>query len=339
MAGRQQIQEIPEALRSTLELARAEYGALARRVRWGDGPLYVTGAGEIGGLCKAAPYAFATHLGWPLMAGPAGFFKNYGAELLRPRSALLMICTAGEWPEAQDLAVIAHERGCTLAVLTNAPEGALAKTADHVFPVHGGAESDSPGVTVCMHVALNLLAFETMRALKKPKPWWDAVAKDFEQLPDKLEWAFAQLGPVIRSAAAELQSASGLSIVAGGFLHYPAWHAARRTSILTNTPVEGVEATEPGTAVGRSDRRHKTVMFVSGSHSKMKKLIHRRAAEARAGGSRVLCMTDANDRALAENSDLGILIPEMQEAPASTLALFMLEWLAMELARAANTQK
>jgi len=50
----------------------------------------------------------------------------------------------------------------------------------------------------------------------------------------------------------------------------------------------------------------------------------------------VLSLTDSNDRDLVEGSDLGILVPSMEEAPASTLTLFMLEWLVMEAARAAK---
>ena len=43
MGRRQQIQDIPIALRVTLEKARTEYEAVVRQVRWGDGPVYVTG--------------------------------------------------------------------------------------------------------------------------------------------------------------------------------------------------------------------------------------------------------------------------------------------------------
>jgi hypothetical protein len=45
----------------------------------------------------------------------------------------------------------------------------------------------------------------------------------------------------------------------------------------------------------------------------------------------VLSLTDGNDRALVEGSDLGILIPPLLEAPASTLAMFMLEWIVWEV--------
>ncbi len=41
MGDRQEIQAIPGALRLTLEKAHAEYGAVARKIRWGDGPVYL----------------------------------------------------------------------------------------------------------------------------------------------------------------------------------------------------------------------------------------------------------------------------------------------------------
>ena len=82
--------------------------------------------------------------------------------------------------------------------------------------------------------------------------------------------------------------------------------------------------------------RDDAVLFLSGSQSKIKKLLHRCAAQARANGARVLSLTDSNDRELVEGSDLGILIPSLLEAPACTLTMFMLEWLAMEALRAAK---
>ena len=120
----------------------------------------------------------------------------------------------------------------------------------------------------------------------------------------------------------------------GGFYHYPAWQAARRLRSLAGLQVEGVEASEFLNAHAHFARRDDAVLFLSGSQSKMKKLIHRCAAQARANGARVLSLTDSNDRELVEGSDLGILIPSLLEAPASTLTMFMLEWLAMEALRA-----
>jgi glutamine---fructose-6-phosphate transaminase (isomerizing) len=330
MGNRQQIQEIPSALRMTLEKAHVEYGAVVRKVRWGDGPVNVCGAGDCAALGLAAGYAFEMYLAWPVVAHPVEVFQNYGLGLLGQRSVLVIISTAGEWPEAQQLALSVLERGGTTVALTNTPGSPLVKLADHVFLARPEGDTETPAVTVCMHAALNFLAFEALRVLKKPKQWWDLLEKDFDLLPEKLDWVFTQLPPVVRTMAAEVARLPRLSIVGGGFYHYPAWHAARRLRSLSGPQVAGVEASEFLNAHAHFARRGDTVLLLSGSQSKMRKLLHRCAAQARANGARVLSLTDSNDRDLVEGSDLGILVPSLLEAPASTLAMFMLEWLAME---------
>jgi DNA-binding MurR/RpiR family transcriptional regulator len=112
--------------------------------------------------------------------------------------------------------------------------------------------------------------------------------------------------------------------------------AARRMRSLASPQVEYVEASELLNEHAHFARRDDALLFLSGSQSKIKKLLHRDAAQARANGARVLSLTDGNDRDLVDGSDLGILVPSLHEAPSSTLTLFMLEWLAMEALRAAK---
>jgi DNA-binding MurR/RpiR family transcriptional regulator len=206
--------------------------------------------------------------------------------------------------------------------------------ADHLFLIHADGEPESPAVGVSTYAALNELAFEAMRVLKKPKPWWEQVERELEQLPEKLEWIFAQLPSVVRSMAAEVARLPRLAIVGAGFLHYPAVHAAQRLRALTKVQVAVLEAAEFMTAHAQFAKKGDTVLLLSGSQSKLKKLMHRCAAQARGNGARVLSLTDANDRELCDSSDLGLMIPSLHEAPASILAMFMLEWLAMEALRA-----
>lgn len=334
MANRQRIQEIPSTLRLTLEKAHAEYGAAVRKVRWGDGPLFVCGAGSCAALGLAASYAFETFLGWPVVARPVEAFQNYGMALLRPRSVLLMVSAKGEWPEAQELAESAQERGCTVVALANAPDNPLVKSADHVFLVQAEGDGDLPAVVVCMHAALNFLAFEVMRMLKRPQPHWDLMEEEFHRLPEKIEWVFTQLSEAVRSLTIELTQVSRLRIVGGGFYYYPAWQGAWHMQSLSVPQVGAVGALEFLSAHSLFARRDDAVLLLSGSHSKIRKLLHRCAVRGRASGARVLSLTDADDRDLAESSDVGILIPSLLEVPASTLAMFMLEWLAWEMARA-----
>jgi DNA-binding MurR/RpiR family transcriptional regulator len=331
MTNRQQIQEIPGALRLTLEKAGADYGAVVRKVRWGDGPVLVCGAGDCGALSQAASYAFETFPGWPVVARPVEVFQTYALALLKQRSVLIIIAAAGEWPEAQELAATAKQRGCIVVVLTNSPESPLAKLADHVLLTRSEGAADSPAVTLCLHAALNFLAFEAARTLKRPEPQWGQVNEEFDQLPEKIEWLFTQLPAVVRSFGAEVARLRTLRVVGGGFYQFPSWWAARQLQSLASPQVAAVEASEFLGAHAQFGRAGEAVLLTSGSHSKIKKLLHRCAEQARANGARMFSLTDGNDRALVEGSDLGILVPPLLEAPASTLALFMLEWIAWEV--------
>jgi DNA-binding MurR/RpiR family transcriptional regulator len=186
----------------------------------------------------------------------------------------------------------------------------------------------SPSVAISLHLALNFLAFEAARLLKRPKPSWKQVEKDFAELPAKLAWVFTQLPDIVRSLAKDLAQLPRLRIVGGGFYEYPAWRAAER--LAPNANVEAVEATRFLAAPLRFARKDESVLFLSGSQSRLRKTLHDCAAQARANGVRVLVLTDSADRELAARSDVGLLTPTLAEAPASTLTLFMLEWLAME---------
>ena len=330
MTTRQQIQEIPGALRSTFEKARAEFGKVVKKVRWGDGPVLVCGEGNCAGLGHAATYAFESFAGWPVIARPSEVFQTYALPLLKQRSVLIVISAAGEAPEVQELVETAKRRGSVIVALTNVPESTLAKSADHLLLTHAEGAPDSPAVTACLHAALNFLAFEAARLLKRPEPQWVQVAEEFAQLPEKIEWLFTQLPAMIRSMAVEVAKRPRLTIVGGGFYEFPASWATLKLPFAAQRSVRLVEVTEFSGAIDFLAQQGDDVLFVSGSHSKLRKLIHRGAEQARANGARVLSLTDGNDRQLVEASDLGLLVPPFLEAPASTLALFMLQWLAAE---------
>ena len=331
MTNRQQIQEIPGALRLTLEKARAEYGAVIRKIRWGDGPVLICGQGDCGALSQAASFAFETFPGWPVVARPVEVFQTYALALLKQRSVLIIIAAAGECPEAQELAATAKQRGCVVVVLTSSPEIPLVKMADYVLLTRSEGGPESPAVALCLHAALNFLAFESARILKRPEPQWGQVNDEFDQLPEKIEWLFTQLPTVVRSFGAEVARLPRLFIVGGGFYQFPSWRAARQLQSLPDSQVAAVEASEFLSTHAQLARTGEAVLLTSGSHSKIKKLLHRCAEQAKANGARVLSLTDGNDRALVEGSDLGILIPPLLEAPASTLAMFMLEWIVWEV--------
>jgi fructoselysine-6-P-deglycase FrlB-like protein len=337
MANRQQIQEIFGALRTTLERARRECSDVVRRVRWGEGPVYFCGQGPCSELGIAAAYAFESLLGWPVVSHPAEVFRTYGLNLLRPRSVLLIVSTSGDSLEVQELVNAAHDRGSTVVVLCNAPGGASANGADHVLVMCAEGGADTPAVAVCLYSALNFLALEGARVLKRPDPKVASLADEFDQLPGKLEWLFMQHTAVVRSAAAAVSNASRLHIIGGGFFHFPAWHLARRVRSLPAVAVDASEASEFLSTPSELAREGDTGLFLSSSQSKLRKHIHRSAARAAQNGVHVVSITDSNDYELVQASNLAVLIPLMSEAPASALTMFVLEWMMAEAQRA--TQK
>jgi glucosamine--fructose-6-phosphate aminotransferase (isomerizing) len=333
MGNRQQIQAIPGALRVTLEKARGEYETAIRRIRWGDGPIYVCGTGSCAALGRAAGYAIEAFLGLPVVARPAEVLQHYTPSLLRPRPVLLMISAAGECAEAEELVRVVRRRASTLVLLTNTPDSPLAKLADQVLLVRAEGDGDVPAVIICLHAALNFLALAAARVLKRPEPQWDSLAGEFEELPAQIDWVHTQLPVAVRAMAEELRRFPHLQIVGGGFYHFPAWHAARRLRALAGLRAEGMEAAEFSSELAGLVRSDAAVLFLSGSRSKIKQLAPRSAARVRGIGARVLSITDSNDRDLAEQSDLGLLIPASTEAAGCTLSLFLAEWLAAEAAR------
>jgi glucosamine--fructose-6-phosphate aminotransferase (isomerizing) len=334
MGNRQQIQAIPGALRVTLEKAPGEYKTAIRQIRWGDGPIYVCGTRSCAALGLAAGYALEAFLGLPVVARPAEVLRNYTPSLLRPRPVLVMISAAGACAEAEELVRVLRRRASTLVLLTNTPDSSLAKLADQVLLVRAEGDGDVPAVVICLHAALNYLALEAARVLKRPEPQWDSLLREFEELPAQIDWVHTQLPVVVRAMAEELRRFPHGQIVGGGFYHFPARRAARRLRALAGLRAEGMEASEFSSELASLVRRDAAVLFLSGSRSKIKQLAHRSAAQVRGIGARVLSITDSNDRDLAEQSDLGLLIPALTEAAGCTLSLFLAEWLAAEAARA-----
>ncbi len=333
MTIRQQLQDVPSALRKTLEKARTGYSGVAHEVRWGDGPVLVCGEGECSALAQAASYAFESFPGWPVVAHCADVFQTYALPLLKPRSVLILISAGENQPETEALAQLARERGCVVVLLANSAESPLAKHAQHTALVGSEGKADSPSMTACLHAALNFLALEAALARKRPEAQWNQIKEEFAQLPEKLEWLFNQLQPIVRSFAEEITKLPGLDIVGGGYHEFPAQRACSTLKTRSSFRCEALEPLEFVNGRAQSVRPGEAVLFLSGSHSKVKKLIHRGAGLVKTSGGRVFSLTDGNDRELVEGSDLGLLLPTMHEVTSSTMTLFMMEWVGSEVVR------
>src|SRR5271157_4258874 len=121
MDVKQQIFDTPRALRETIEKGRPEYEALVRRVRWGDGPIFIVGSGASFLSAWTGVYAFESLLGWPVMARPALEFQAYSASVMRLRSVFLAVSNSGETRETLDAVRAARARDAQVLALTNNP--------------------------------------------------------------------------------------------------------------------------------------------------------------------------------------------------------------------------
>src|SRR5579859_1769975 len=124
---RQQILDSPRALRETLEKGRPEFESLVRRVPWGEGPIFMVGAGSSYVATLTGAYAFEGLLGWPVIARRSADFEAYALSLLHPRSVLLALSNSGENVATLAAARAAQGRKAVLLAITNNPASTLAQ--------------------------------------------------------------------------------------------------------------------------------------------------------------------------------------------------------------------
>ena len=96
MDRRQQILDVPRSLRDTLEKGRLEFESVIRRVRWGEGPVFMVGTGSSFLAALTGAHAFEDLLGWRVIAQAAGGFNVDGLPVTRPRSVVLALSNSGE---------------------------------------------------------------------------------------------------------------------------------------------------------------------------------------------------------------------------------------------------
>ncbi|MGD0697732.1 MAG: SIS domain-containing protein [Terriglobia bacterium] len=329
---RQQVLDTPRALRETLEKGRPEYEALVRRVRWGDGPIFIVGSGASFLSALTGVYAFESLLGWPVMARPALEFQAYSASVMRLRSVFLAVSNSGETRETLDAAGAARARDAQVLALTNNPASALAAAADFVFLLRAG-EASKPGLqtVLAQQAALGFLALVAARVLKRHHRQLDVLEEEFTKLPATVELIRTQLADATNALARELKSVAHLWIVGGGFYHPVALHGARLLRKFAGMQADGVDAAGAGNDFSYPGGEGSAVLFLSGSACRVKKETHARAQQAKKAGVKVLAVTDANDRELANASTLTLMLPSSTEMVGSTLALALLELVAYPL--------
>jgi ribokinase len=139
-------------------------------VAGGTEHLYLTGCGDSGFAASASVLAFARHAGVDAEGVHALTLARYRARYLPPRSAVLGISFSGKTGRPVEALVQAARFGHLTIGLTNDPQSALGRAAQHVLPIEVPTLGFSPGTSTY----LGMLATLTDLALR----WGTARGRD-----------------------------------------------------------------------------------------------------------------------------------------------------------------
>jgi len=315
-----------KALKETLAQSRPEFEALVRRIYWGDGPVYLVGSGTSHLVGVAGAYAMESLAGWPVVVRSSLDFAAYAVAAVPRRSVVVAISRSGESRDTLEAARSARSRGATLLALTAAPGSTLAKAADGVFLVRGSAADASPTVDLlCRHAAAGYLSLVAARTLKRPSRQLESLEHEFEKLPAQVEWVLTQLEDAAGAFASQLNDATEIRVIGGGF-HRPV--AMLWALDLGRNNRKHAQVFDPGEGGLPPAGKGGTYVFLSSSRSRLRARLQECLGTARASGARVLALTDTNDRELVDGASLALLLPTASELVGSTLALALLQRVA-----------
>lgn len=337
---RQDLTGLPRAFGETLGKGRPELEALVRETRWGDGPIYMTASGSAFHAVLAGANAFEWFAGWPVVAHPAAHFEAYTVPLLRPRSVLIVVPSSVDNEILWSIVNAAKSRGSIVLALTDKPGDAADHGADGVFLLRPGEEVERGARTgLLQQAALCYIAFLAAAILKRPGQHQETLAEEFANLPGQAEWISNQLRDAAQSLAAELGAAQFCAVVGGGPYYPASLEGAFWLRELAGLAAEGFEVCEFQNVRARRARRDTIALILSSSRSRVKKQVHQAAKALVAAGSKILAITDTNDRELATRAQMAVLLPTASELTGSILTGILLGWVTHYARDAADRQK
>ena len=189
-----EIDETPDAIRSTLLEARATAQTAAKDIR-SRSPrrIFVIGNGTSLYTSMAAAYTARQLAGWndPLvLAFPAGDFR-YFTPAIQPEDVIIGMSASGEFRDVLSVFERLREK-CLLVGITHVPGSSLTHLADHVL-FSGGGPSHVPVMTktyASTLTALHLLFLEVFRA---PASYFEELAA----VADRCETALAKAKEIV----------------------------------------------------------------------------------------------------------------------------------------------
>ena len=324
---RNELLEIPDALRRLHEEGRHLYDALVRRIHWGERPVYMLGDGACYPAAWSGAWAFESSLGMPVVVQRAGSFSAYTSRTLARRSLVVVAAGPEASEETLEAAGKARTRGAIVWAVTSQPAGELAALADAaVNDFSGDAVGDGPRSVFCRHAALLFLAVAAARVLKSPGQVLGSLEEELENLPRQVEWVLNQISDAARALAKNIAPLPELAVAGGGAFYPIALQAACALHRPGGPRARGFEVLEFQQSRRQILQPAAGVLYLSSSRCGLKAQVHRSARELRQEGhQKIFALTDANDRQLSERADMAVLLPVLTEPAAALLTLVFLE--------------
>lgn len=324
---RNDLSQIPNALRQMREEGLPLYDALVRRGGWGQRPVFMLGDGPSYPAALAGAWAFRSLLGMPVVVERPGDFNAYTFRALAPRSLVIVVAGPQEGEEVLAAARKARSHGAVVWAVTPDSASELAALADAVVNDYSvSPAADASSSMFCRHAAMLFLAVAAARVLKAPAKSPSAQEEELAKLAGHVDWMLGQVSDAAAALAKQLSSLPGLYLIGGGAFYPVALQAANRLRRLGNFSALGIDLLDFEQSLRAIPQPGSGIAYLSSSRCGLKQQAHRLVREARQDGSRkIFAITDGNDRQLSERADMAILLPILTEAGAALLSLVFLE--------------
>ena len=326
---RNEIVNLPRALRETIERARREYDPIIRTTHWGDSPVTFAASAAKLPLAEFMASAFGSLLGWPCVVQHAA----EAVTTIRPKSIWFLIPERGESSELLPLAQAVRSQHAIALALVGENTDPLAQAVDGAFVVNLGETLGRIGLPIGEQAMAGYLPLLVARTLKRPVPRFETLEKEFAQLPGHLEKAFAQHADGVRSLAAELGRAKNLTIIAGGSYYCAAAGSAELLSQFAGIATSLHRVTEDSPSTRLALDPGASVLVLTGARCPLKKQTLVTVKTANRAGAKVLTLTDGNDPEVARQSAMTLLLPPLDEITGAILTHAVMAWTVYEASR------
>jgi DNA-binding MurR/RpiR family transcriptional regulator len=324
---RNDLSQIPDALRQMCDEGLPLYDALVRRGGWSERPLFMLGAGPSYPAALTGAWAFQSLLGMPVVVEKPGAFNAYTFRALTPRSLVIVIAGPHHDEEILAAARKARSQGAVVLAITPDPASELAALANAAVTDYSvNADDEGSRSVFCRHAAMLFLAVAAARVLKAPAKSPNAQQDDLTKLAGHVDWVLNQVSDAARALAKQMSALPGLYLTGGGAFYPVALQASKSLRRLGNVSALGVELLDFEQSLREITQPGSGIVYLSSSRCGLRQQVHRSVRNVRQDAARkIFAITDGNDRQLSDRADMAILLPILTEAGAALLSLVFLE--------------